>query len=226
MNKIVVKGGAAVRRIVILLLCLFLLTTAVHAAGSVTDLQSNAFISADGTCQISLELSLTMDGTETDLRFPLPGTAKDITLNGGAAKTSRSDSRRWVDLSSVIYGAGKYTVYLHYSLPDLVTEQGKGSLVLTLPLLSGFAYPIDHMGFSITLPGAPEDALIMGNVSPATQFRNGTPDSIREATLQVMYACCSAPNFVISSGCDIPPLSSWENIDAFFQAANEFYSEK
>ena len=145
------------RRIVILLLCLCLLTTAVHAAGSVTDLQSNAFISADGTCQISLELSLTMDGTETDLRFPLPGTAKDITLNGGAAKTSRSDSRRWVDLSSVIYGAGKYTVYLHYSLPDLVTEQGKGSLVLTLPLLSGFAYPIDHMGFSITLPGAPEN---------------------------------------------------------------------
>ena len=144
------------RRVFLLILCLCLLTTAVCAAGTVSELQSNAFVSADGTCQISVEISLTMDGTESDLRFPLPGTAKDITLNGSAAKTSRSDSRRWVDLSSVIYGAGNYTLYLHYSLPDLVAKQEKGGLLLTLPLLSGFAYPIDQMDFSITLPGAPE----------------------------------------------------------------------
>ena len=80
----------------------------------------------------------------------------------------------------------------------------------------------DAISMTDALPGVPEDALIMGNVSPAAQFRGGTPESIREATLQVMDACCSAPNFVISSGCDIPPLSSWENIDAFFQAAKEF----
>lgn len=145
------------RRIFLLILCLCLLTTAVHAAGTVSDLRSNAFVSSDGTCRISMELRLTMDGTETDLRFPLPGSAKDITLNGSAAKTSRSDSRRWVDLSSVIYGAGNYTLYLQYSLPDLVTEQEKTGLILTLPLLSGFAYPIDRMEFSVTLPGTPEE---------------------------------------------------------------------
>ena len=38
-----------------------------------------------------------------------------------------------------------------------------------------------------------------------------------------MERCCKHPNFVISSGCDIPPLSSWDNIDAFFRAAEEFY---
>ena len=27
------------------------------------------------------------------------------------------------------------------------------------------------------------------------------------------------PNFVISGGCDIPPQSPWDNIDAFFAAA-------
>ncbi len=26
------------------------------------------------------------------------------------------------------------------------------------------------------------------------------------------------PNFLISSGCDIPPITPWENIDAFFAA--------
>ena len=50
-----------------------------------------------------------------------------------------------------------------------------------------------------------------------------TPASIREATHRVMNACCQYPNFVISSGCDIPPLSQWDNIDAFFAAVKEFY---
>ena len=70
----------------------------------------------------------------------------------------------------------------------------------------------------------PAGTVAMGNVDPAGEFRNGTPDSIRAATLAVMDACCKYPNFVISSGCDIPPLSRWENIDAFFAAVDEFYA--
>ena len=69
----------------------------------------------------------------------------------------------------------------------------------------------------------PADTIAMGNVDPASEFRNGTPSSIREATHRVMNACCKYPNFVISSGCDIPPLSQWDNIDAFFAAVKEFY---
>lgn len=70
----------------------------------------------------------------------------------------------------------------------------------------------------------PAGTVAMGNVDPAGEFRNGTPQSIRAATLAVMEACCKYPNFVISSGCDIPPLSRWENIDAFFAAVREYYS--
>lgn len=69
----------------------------------------------------------------------------------------------------------------------------------------------------------PKDRLVMGNIDPAGQFRNGTPESIREETLALMERCCKYDNFVISSGCDIPPMSKWENIDAFFDAAAEFY---
>lgn len=69
----------------------------------------------------------------------------------------------------------------------------------------------------------PADTVVMGNIDPSTQFRNCTPESIREATLSLLEACHSYPNFIISSGCDIPPLSSWENIDAFFAAVDEFY---
>lgn len=70
----------------------------------------------------------------------------------------------------------------------------------------------------------PADTVAMGNVDPAGQFRGGTPESIREATLAVMERCRKYPNFVISSGCDIPPMSRWENIDAFFAAVQEFYN--
>ena len=69
----------------------------------------------------------------------------------------------------------------------------------------------------------PEKDIIMGNIDPAGQFRNGTPDSIREATLELLKKCHKHPNFVISSGCDIPPMSSWNNIDAFFNAVADFY---
>lgn len=71
----------------------------------------------------------------------------------------------------------------------------------------------------------PADTIAMGNIDPAGQFRNGTTESIRTATLELMEKCCSYPNFVISSGCDIPPMSKWENIDAFFQAVSDFYGK-
>ncbi len=85
-----------------------------------------------------------------------------------------------------------------------------------------------HFGDSINMANIlahiPSHVLALGNISPSKQFRNGTPESIREETLAVMKACCPGhPNFIISSGCDIPPLTSWENIDAFFAAVAEYY---
>jgi len=75
------------------------------------------------------------------------------------------------------------------------------------------------------LPQAPGDALVMGNVSPAAQFRKGTPQSIAQETKTLLETCGGYPNFVISSGCDIPPQSPWENIDAFFRAAETYAKE-
>ena len=86
-----------------------------------------------------------------------------------------------------------------------------------------------HFGNSISMAEMmthiPEDVIAMGNVDPAAQFKNGTPESIKSETKRIMSECCKYKNFVISSGCDIPPMSPWENIDAFFKAVDEFYSE-
>lgn len=87
-----------------------------------------------------------------------------------------------------------------------------------------------HFGNAIDMadvvPLVPEGRLALGNVDPAGQIKNGTPGSVREATLALMEACSPYPNFVPSTGCDVPPMSPWENIDAFFAAVEEFYDKK
>lgn len=87
-----------------------------------------------------------------------------------------------------------------------------------------------HFGNSINMSDIvskmPADVLVMGNVDPAGELCNGTPQSIKNTTQAIMESCSAYPNFVISTGCDIPPASSWENIEAFFNAVDAFYLEK
>ncbi|MBQ4036897.1 MAG: uroporphyrinogen decarboxylase family protein [Clostridia bacterium] len=84
----------------------------------------------------------------------------------------------------------------------------------------GNAVPMVQM-----LQQIPGDVLTMGNVDPAGVLRGGNPQTVREETVGIMEACCQYPNFLISSGCDIPPATPWENLDAFFAAAEEFYHQ-
>ena len=71
----------------------------------------------------------------------------------------------------------------------------------------------------------PKDVIVMGNIDPAGEFRGGTPESIYAATTALLEECSAYPNFVISSGCDIPPMAKWENVDSFFKAVEDFYAK-
>ncbi len=86
-----------------------------------------------------------------------------------------------------------------------------------------------HFGNAIDMKAMvekfPDDVLIMGNVDPAGVLRMGTPETVKAETLRIMNDCCGHKNFVISSGCDIPPMTPWENINAFFAAVNEYYGK-
>ena len=73
------------------------------------------------------------------------------------------------------------------------------------------------------IPQVSEDTVVMGNIDPAGTLRMGTPEKVREETLALLEKCSKYPNFVLSSGCDIPPMTPWENINAFFAASNDFY---
>ena len=87
-----------------------------------------------------------------------------------------------------------------------------------------------HFGNSVDMESdiiskVPASTLVMGNVDPAGVLRMGTPEKVREATLDLLGKCSKYPNFLLSSGCDIPPLTPWENIKAFFAAWGEYYGK-
>lgn len=69
------------------------------------------------------------------------------------------------------------------------------------------------------------DTVVMGNVDPAGVLRMGNPETVRIETLALLERCAKYPNFVLSSGCDMPPMTPWENIDAFFAASYEYYEK-
>lgn len=82
----------------------------------------------------------------------------------------------------------------------------------------------DAVDLKEMLEKMPENIPVCGNISPSEQFLNGTPDSMKSAVTQLLEKCSVHRNFVLSSGCDIPPASSWENINAFFEASKDFYA--
>lgn len=78
-----------------------------------------------------------------------------------------------------------------------------------------------HFGNAVDLremlEAVPKDKIVMGNIDPVGCFKDGTPDEMRAAVRKLKEECGGYDNFLLSSGCDIPPNAKWENIDAFFE---------
>lgn len=87
-----------------------------------------------------------------------------------------------------------------------------------------------HFGNAIDLANVidhvPADRLVLGNIDPATQFARGTRESIIAATRTLLDKMHGHNNFVLSSGCDIPPRTPLAVIDAFFAAAAGHQTEQ
>lgn len=84
-----------------------------------------------------------------------------------------------------------------------------------------------HFGNAIDIKAmlekVPSNTVVMGNIDPAGVIKGGTPETVRKATTELLERCSEHKNFVISTGCDVPPLAPWENIEAFFAATHEYF---
>ncbi len=83
-----------------------------------------------------------------------------------------------------------------------------------------------HFGNLVDIPQAltevPEHMLVMGNLDPVGIFKQATPEQVAAATTNLLEKTRGAKNFVISSGCDLPPAVPEANLEAFFGAVEAY----
>lgn len=159
------KGGICLKRIltllsVIILLagCLCIPVSAENAASSVNLMCT---VNSEGDCFATMTVNLHLDAAMDKLYFPLPLNAKNISLNNSPVSTTRSAAATMVDISKLSKDyIGDLVLQFEYTIPEAVqitkihegTTQEAWVLQLTLPLLSGFDYPVQTLSFTITMP--------------------------------------------------------------------------
>lgn len=138
-----------------LLLCLTALTVTVSAQSAAANIKNETTLTSEGDCTVTVNLTVTLDDAVKDPVFPVPAAAQNITLNGGVVQTGYSGQNRTVSLRDVTGGmAGTFSMSIRYTLPGTVAaDEETGDMILTLPLLSGFAYPVEKFEFTVNLPG-------------------------------------------------------------------------
>lgn len=71
----------------------------------------------------------------------------------------------------------------------------------------------------------PPDLPVLGNIDPVGIMKMATPDQVKAAVADLLAKTDGYDNFILSTGCDVPPATPFANIEAFYQALKE-YNEK
>ena len=153
------------KRILSLLICALLLMGClcipVSAESAASNVNLMATVNSEGDCLVTMTVNLRLEANVDKLYFPLPLNAKNITLNGSNVTTTRSSTATLVNISKLSDGyVGELAMRFEYTLPDAVqvknvskdAKKTDWKLVLEIPLLSGFDYPVESLSFTITMP--------------------------------------------------------------------------
>lgn len=83
-----------------------------------------------------------------------------------------------------------------------------------------------HFGNAVdmvaTLEQCPSDLIVMGNIDPVGTLKQASSEDVYRITSDLLTKTAGYKNFVISSGCDMPPLVPEANIKAFYKAVADF----
>lgn len=148
----------------VLLLGALVMPASAESAASVVDLYCT--VNTDGDCLVTMQVSLRLENSYDSLSFPLPATAKNITLNGSNVSATRTDSAVLVDISRITKDyLGEAILRFEYTIPEAVRvnkesvleklkngEELTDRLLLEIPLLCGFELPVENLKFTITMP--------------------------------------------------------------------------
>lgn len=79
-----------------------------------------------------------------------------------------------------------------------------------------------HFGNAIdmaqVLAEVPSDIAVSGNIDPVEIMKFGTPQQVEESAKNLLKLAEKHTNFILSTGCDVPPETPFENIESLFNA--------
>jgi len=83
-----------------------------------------------------------------------------------------------------------------------------------------------HFGNAVNMtdimPQIPWGRIVFGNIDPAGVFKHGTVEDTKRSVWELLEKTANYKNFVLSSGCDVPPGTPLENVQAFYDTLERF----
>lgn len=218
-------------KVVLLLLCLGLLCLPASAATGADSVESSVAVAEDGSCYVTLRFQLRLE-QEEKLSLPLPARAREIRLNGKYRTPSAQGQQLVLQLPKM--GVGIHTVEISFRLDSAVTEQN-GVLWLEVPLLTGFAYPVEKFSCAVTLPAEPKEqpSFVSGyhgasissslevRIQGNTVYANSTVSLKDRETLALR--CRADREMFPHASARQPMLGGWETVLAALLAAAAVY---
>ena len=118
-------------------------------------------VNSEGDCLVTMNVTLHLEQAYETMTFPLPASARDISLNQSMASTKKTNDAVQVDISRYTRGyVGDLPLVFNYTIPQAVkvdkTQELKlgeeRRILLTIPMLCGFELPIQSLSFIINMP--------------------------------------------------------------------------
>ncbi len=92
------------------------------------------------------------------------------------------------------------------------------------------AISLDSPKAGVNLPEVAErvgdKVIIFGNINPTGHIFKSTPENVEKEVLELLRSMEHCPNFVLSTGCDLPQETPFENIDAFMKTGKNYRISK
>ena len=120
-----------------------------------------------------------------------------------------NESFCYSDISTIYHTCGN-TMHL----VELMAESGVSAISLDSP-----AAGVDLPRVAEKLPS---DVIVMGNINPTGAILKGKPEDVEAEVTKLLESMKPYPNFILSTGCDLPQETPIENIHAFMKAARRY----
>lgn len=90
--------------------------------------------------------------------------------------------------------------------------------------VSGLSLDSPDSGVNIAraITEVPEDVVVIGNVNPTGKILSGSRVEVKEEVNELLRSVDRFPNFILSTGCDLPKNTPPENIEAFMETGREY----